>query len=344
LVKETPISVSLIYLYFGGFDLIILCRNECPYPPSPLVRKYIVEYSDHVNRYEIPGLEDKLVELLAKYVGVDKEYVHMISGSEAFFVSLPWAMVKHGYRFIYSSPTFAPAVDDLRVWGIRVVDVPLTSDFRVDVDSVLKHSGHDSILYIVRPNNPTGNDPITCEEIEDLVDSFKVVIIDEAYYEFSGLTCVDLVKSYDNIVVLRTFSKAFCLAGARLAYVITSPETYKEFFGIRRKYDIPVLSLLAGLGAIEDLGYMRKVVEDIIRVKKWVVEELRKRENTVVIDTLTNFILVGKKGYDSHSLFIALKERGVLVKELDGRLRDYVRVSIGKFDEMKFFLKALDEI
>ncbi|OYT37289.1 MAG: hypothetical protein B6U89_07550 [Desulfurococcales archaeon ex4484_58] len=323
--------------------MIVLSRNECPYPPSPLVREYIAKFLDRINRYEIPSLMDSIIDSLSSYVGVDRRYIYLLPGSEALFTSIPWMMIRYGYRFIYSSPTFTPAIDDLRVWDIEIIDVPLTSDFRVDLNNVLRYSG-DSILYIVNPNNPTGNKTIECSEVEDLATSFKAIVIDEAYYEYSGLTCKDLVLEYDNIAILRTLSKAFCLAGARLGYIICNPRLYKEFFGARRRYDISTLSLLAGLGALSDLDYMRKVVKNTLKVKKWVVSELEKLEDIEVIDTLTNFILVSKKNYDSHRLAKALKDKGVLVKELNDRMKQYIRVSIGTLDEMKFFVKVLKEI
>lgn len=344
LIQEIVFFPRYIEYMIGVLILIILCRNECPYKPSPLVKKYVNEYLDSINRYEITGLENKLINKLSEYTGINREYIYLVAGSEAFFVSLPWAMIKNKYKLVYSSPTFAPAIDDLRIWGIEVIDVPLTDNYLVDKETIIRKAGSKSILYIVRPNNPTGNEIITCKEIEELTNYFRAIIIDEAYYEYSGLTCIDLVKKYKNIIILRTFSKAFCLAGARLAYVIADPDIYQEFFGVRRKYDIPVLSLLAGLGAIEDLEYMKWVVNETLKIKKWVVEKLRELSNVYVIDTLTNFILVGKKNYDSEKLARVLEENRILVKKLSGRLKNYVRVSIGSFDEMKFFIEVLSRI
>ncbi|MET1160415.1 MAG: aminotransferase class I/II-fold pyridoxal phosphate-dependent enzyme [Thermoprotei archaeon] len=324
--------------------MIILSRNECPYPPSPLVRESVCRDLERINRYEIPGLVDEIRRLLASYTGAPVDYIHLLSGSEAFFVSLPWAFLRYNYKFVYLSPTFAPAIEDLSIWGVKLADIPLDNNFRINIEKVLEESGSDSIIYIVNPNNPTGNEVIACDDVEKLARYYRAVILDEAYYEYSGLTCKNLVLEYDNVMVLRTLSKAFCLAGARIAYLIAHPNTYREFFGTRRKYDIPVPSLLAARGALQDLDYMRKVVSKTLSTKKWVVEELRKIEDIEVVDTLTNFILVGKRGYDSKTLAKKLLENNILVKELDGRLGKYVRVTIGAENEMKYFINVIKTI
>ena len=324
--------------------MIILSRNECPYPPSPKVREYVAKYLRTLNRYETEGLEKSVREALAEYADVSTEQVFPLLGSEAFFTYLPWAMIKYNMRFVFSSPTFTPAVDDLRIWGIEVVDVPLTSDFRIDIEGIMRFSGPNSILYVIRPNNPTGNEVITCRELSRLAREFGVVVVDEAYYEFSGLTCVDLLKEHDNIVILRTMSKAFCIAGVRFGYMICNPKLYKKLMGARRKYDIPVPTLAAALGALHDIDYMKSIVRKIIETRKWVVSRLKEISDVEVVDTLTNFILVGKKGYDSHKLTTKLAEKGILVKKLSGVLDKYVRVSIGTREEMEYFTKVLEGI
>ncbi len=309
-----------------------------------MVGKYLERYGLSINRYEVPGVVEEFVERVAEYSGVDQEYVSILAGSEAFFTTIPWYLVKHGYRFIYCSPTFVPAINDLMVWGIETIDVPLDDNYRVVLDKVLETGDRPSILYLVNPNNPTGNIVIDCRDLAGLVETYGLVVVDEAYYEYCDMTCIDLVKRYNNIVFLRTFSKAFCLAGARLGYVLGDPSTLKELFRARRRYDVPLTSIIYGLGAINDLDYMRNVVHETIKIRRETVEKLREIDNVYVHDTCTNFILVGIEGFDSKSLKNTLYEKGVEVKELDGRLNKYVRVSIGTREEMMFFIDLVEEL
>lgn len=323
---------------------IVLSRNECPYPPSPLVVEYLNKHVDKVNRYEVPGLVEQVVERVSSYSGVRRERVELLLGSEELFSLLPWYMYKHKCKFIYFSPTFEPAVEDLAAWDLELVDLELDESYSIDLERAKRACDDRSVVYVVRPNNPTGNLTIDCSGIAELASRSRLVIVDEAYYEFSRETCVELVEELDNVVVLRTLSKAFCLAGARIGYMISSPETIREIVSARRKYSIPIPTLLAGLGALSDLKYLERVVSEILRTKEAVLGELRERRGVEAINTLTNFILVAKEGYDSRALHEKLLERGILVKPLSGRLSKYVRVSIGRADEMEKFAEAVLKI
>jgi len=327
-----------------GYRLITLSRNECPFSPSPLVKKTVLDYLPYVNRYEVPGLLEKLVSAIANYVGVKPSYVQPLPGSEAFFVYTGEFMSLRNYTFVYSSPTFVPAVEDLKLRKVRIVDIPLKSDYTLDFNALTKVSGDKKVLYVVNPNNPTGNAVADCSSVAELLEKFEIVILDESYYEFSKITCSYLINKYENLAVLRTLSKAFCLAGARLGYLISRPKLRKEILSTRRSYDIPVLSLAAGLGALRDVEYMRDVVKKILKIKQEAIRDLIIIRGIEVVDTLTNFFLLKLRGLNSKELTDQLRKRGIDVKPLDGRLESYVRVSIGTENEMRSLIKAVQEI
>lgn len=324
--------------------LIILSRNECPYPPSPVVKEFLNRYIDSINRYEIPSIYEDLISRLAEYNSIGEEYIELLLGSEEFFTILPWFMIRNKYSFMYFNPTFEPAIEDLSVWNINLTSIDLDENFMINTDIVLDKCNENTVVYIVRPNNPTGNLPIDCKSIGEIADHTRLVIIDEAYFEFSKQTCINMVKNYSNIVILRTLSKAFCIAGARLGYVITSPETLRELMRVKRKYSIPVSTILIGLGALNDIKYMESIVYEIVRTRDYVVNELSRVQEVRVYNTLTNFILVGKEEYDSKKLYEKLLENNIVVKPLENRLSKFIRVSIGRREEMEKFIDVIKKI
>jgi len=324
--------------------MIILSRNECPFPPSDTVSLKIREYVHSLNRYEVPELSESLITKLSNYVGVDRKYIHLIPGSEAFFVYLREYMLLERLSFVFSSPTFIPAYEDLSIVGVNTYDIPLTKGFKLDFPRLKTFGDKGKALYIVNPNNPTGNQVIKCKQLPELLQRYRLVILDEAYFEFSSLTCKNLLRDYPSLIILRTFSKAFCLAGARIGYFLAHPELTKEIMRTARKYDISILSLAAALGALESIDYMNHIVEEIKRIKEYVVEELSRIKDVHVVNTLCNFILLKKKGYLSNMLSNELMKYGIMVMPLKGRLNEYVRVSIGTESDMREFLLAIKKI
>ncbi len=321
--------------------MIILSRNECPYPPSPKIKLRVNECVDNLNRYDIPGMLSEFMGKLSNYAGFPENFLSPLPGSEAFFLYLSDFLKKKELSFTYSSPTFLPAVNDLRIRGIKVIDVPLTKDFKLNSESLRSQRG---VLYIVNPSNPTGKEVANCDLVEDLLKHFTLIILDEAYFEFSGKTCVDLVKKHRNLLVLRTFSKAFCIAGARLGYVIGDPSTLKEVLLTRRSYDIPTLSIAAGSGALDDTNYMREVVDRILKTRDEFIRGVNSLPGWSAVDTETNFTLLKKEDISSAMLHELLRKKGYEVKPLTGKLNEYVRVSIGTEDEMLSLYRCLETL
>ena len=322
--------------------MILLNRNECPFPPSRKVWLKIKEYINALNRYEIPELVASLRRRLSDYVDINDKYVHIIPGSEAFFIYLREYMLLERLTFIYSSPTFMPASEDLSALGVETLDVPLTKDFKLDYLRLMSMEGTDKVLYIINPNNPTGNQVIDCESITKLLHHYRLVILDEAYYEFSSITCKDLISKYSNLIILRTFSKAFCLAGARIGYIIAQPEVASDILRTAREYDTSTLSLSAALGALNDLNYMFRTVKRVREIRDHIVRELSHVPDIEVINTLCNFILLKKRGYSSTRLSREFLRYGIIVKSLGGRLKEFIRVSIGTDENMREFLRVLE--
>jgi len=323
-----------------------LSLNECPYPPSEAVVKAVSEYARMLNRYYVEGLEERVLHLLSKYVGVPQEYLALLPGSESFMMYCGIGFARDDVRVVSPDPTFEPALTDFESVGAEVVRVLLNSDFSLPEGRFLELGSPSSAAYLPNPNNPTGNALIKGRGfLHELLDKYRYVVVDEAYYEFSGRTFVDDVLNYGNLVVLRTFSKAFAIAGARVGYVVAAPETLKEILRFRRAFDIPITSYAAALGALSDLGLMRRYVEEVLKTKDEVVRRLGGIDGVEVRDSEANFILLAVKGLESGRLCGLLRKGGVLVKELKHpMLRRFVRVTIGSRADMEKLTEVVEGV
>ena len=326
--------------------VIKLNTNENPYPPSPLVGKAISSVNlDALRKYPDPAC-DVLISAIANYHGVDKERVFVGVGSDD--------VLAMSFLTFFNSdrPVFFPDItySFYDVWAelfrIPFEQKPLDSDFKIDASDYEKQCGG---IVIPNPNAPTGvAEPV--EFFEKLVASHPecVVIIDEAYVDFGSESCVGLTEKYDNVLVVRTFSKSRAMAGNRIGYAIGSPELIKYLSDCKfsfNSYTMDTITLAAGVASIEDDEYFRARVEDVISTREWTKLELKKLGFTFP-DSKSNFIFAKHATADAVNIFEELKKRGIYVRHFKKpeRIANYLRISIGTKEEMETFIQVLKEI
>ncbi len=329
----------------GEDGLVRLDLNECPYPPPEAVVNRVREAALLVNRYDSVGLRRLLMELLAGYVGMGPEHIMLLPGSESFMLYSALYFRSQGLHVVSPSPTFEPALIDFELAGVPVIRIPLKENLLLDEELTLGFANKSSVLYVSNPNNPTGNLIVNDDFLREALERFRYVIIDEAYFEFSGVTFRDWVSSHDNLIILRTLSKAFAIAGARLGYVLGQPQTLREVLSKKREFDIPITSIAAGIGALESLRVIQEYVDNIIKTRENTVASLSRICGVKVRNTVTNFILVGIDGIQGQELCAKLAEHGIIVKPLTHKkLQAYVRVTIGTEKEMSYFIRTVKKI
>uniref|UniRef100_A0A7C4F7T4 histidinol-phosphate transaminase n=1 Tax=Thermofilum pendens TaxID=2269 RepID=A0A7C4F7T4_THEPE len=322
-----------------------LHMNESPYPPPPLVSELVGRYADLLNLYEVEELEEQLLDKLSAYAGVERENIDLYAGSsEALLVALVLAKAL-GLEIVVTRPTFFLVHELAESVGVRLVPVQLRGhEFSLEGEELLR-AAKGRLVYLASPNNPTGNIILSDEDLlARLAKRARMVFLDEAYYEFSGVTFKDAAVELENVVVLRSLSKAFCLAGARVGYTVSSAHAKKLLARFRPGYEVSVLSQAAALAALESMDYVRSVVRRIVEAREWLREELVER-GLQALKSSTNFLLV-RLGQPCESVGRALEERGVLVMcpgEWFKELSHYVRVTVGRREDMVFFLGALDD-
>lgn len=322
---------------------IKLNTNESPYPPAPsVVEAMTAEQVELLRLYSDPTAKN-LKEKLAGLYGVKPENVFVSNGSDEVLNFSFMAFGGGGVVFPDISYGFYEVFADL--YAINAEKIPLESDFSIDYR---KYCGKNKLVVIANPNAPTGM-TLPLWQIEEIVKTNPdaVVLIDEAYVDFGGETCLPLIAKYDNLLVTRTFSKSRCLAGGRLGYAFASPEIIADLEKIKystNPYNINRLTLLLGEKTVEAEGYYQEKCREIEETRAWTTAQLKELGFTV-LPSKANFIFVKTDKMDGGELYKTLKARGILVRHFTNpRICQFNRVTIGTREQMQTFVNTVKEV
>lgn len=322
---------------------IKLNTNESPYPPSSGVIKAITEKEiEDLRLYCDPECK-KLRKAVADCYNVEPQNVFLSNGSDDILNFSFLAYGQNGVAFADITYGFYSVFAEL--YGLDTTVIPLKEDFTIDTE---RFCGLNCLVVIANPNAPTGIE-LSLEEIERLVISNprSVVLIDEAYVDFGGTSCVELTKKYNNLLCVCTFSKSRSMAGARLGFAIGNAELISDLEKIKystNPYNINRLTQIAGTKAIEENEYYMQNCKRIIATRDYTVSELEKL-GFAVLPSKANFIFAKSDKISGLELYEKLKEKGVLIRHFEKpRIKDYNRITIGSDEEMKAFISAVKEI
>ncbi len=323
--------------------IIKLDGNENPYGCSPKVKKALSEYPFY---HIYPDSEQReLRHALQSYVGAPFESIIAGSGSDELIDFIMRLFIDPGDRVINCVPTFGMYQFSTDAWGGKVITVPRNANFGVDIAEVKKAAGKGTkVIFIASPNNPSGN-MTSKEEILQLLDLPMIVVLDEAYYEFSQKTLVPLVREHDNLIVLRTFSKWAGLAGLRVGYGAFPDKIAKHLFRIKPPYNVNAAAQVAALESLKDLGYLQSTVKAIIAERQRLFDKLAGFQKLRPWPSEANFILCFVVNHDAQSIYEELKRRGILIRYFNTPiLKNYIRISVGKPEHTDALVAALNEI
>ncbi len=322
---------------------IKLNTNESPYPPAPSVIAAMTgEQVELLRLYSDPTAKG-LKEKLAKLYDVEPENVFVSNGSDEVLNFSFMAFGGKGAVFPDISYGFYEVYGDL--YGINYDKIPLKADFSVDYR---EYCGKGKMVVIANPNAPTGMS-IPVSQIEEIVksNSDSVVLIDEAYVDFGGETCLPLIKKYDNLLVTRTFSKSRCLAGGRLGYAFASPAIIADLEKIKfstNPYNINRLTLLLGEATVDAEAYYQEKCGEIIKTRGWTTEKLLEL-GFRVLPSCTNFIFAKSDKVGGQKLYEELKKRGILVRHFTNpRICEFNRITIGTPEQMAALIDTVKEV
>ena len=323
---------------------IKLNTNESPYPPAPsVVAAMDAEQVENLRLYSDPtGLS--LKQGLAGLYGLKPENIFLSNGSDDIlnFAFMAFAD-ERGAAFADITYGFYPVYAQLH--NVKTDVIPLEEDFSLDYQ---KYCGRNQLIVIANPNAPTGME-IPLWQIEEILKTNQdsVVVIDEAYVDFGGISCYKLIENYVNLLVVRTFSKSRCLAGARLGYAFGNPELIEDLEKLKystNPYNVNRLSMMLGCKTVEAEPYYREVSQKIRSARKWATEEL-KALGFRVLPSSANFIFASHPTVSGAELYSGLRQRGILVRHFTKeRIKDFVRITIGTQEQMEKLLEAVKEM
>jgi len=328
---------------------ILLYRNENPYGPSEKVLGVLRESAAVGNRY--PRTEyDTLLDKLAALHNVKREQIVLGCGSGEILCMAAMVFLKPGKKLVEAAPTF-PALGKLaQTGGIEVADIQLNKRYEHDLPTMLDRVGSNTgLVYIVNPNNPTGT-LTPRKDIEAFIAKLPAsatVLIDEAYHHFvtpgaDYESFLDRPVADPRVIVARTFSKIYGLAGMRIGYAVATPENAKRLAAGFPGWSISVVSARAASAGLDDLDYVRLGVKRNTDDRQEFMNQANARMLRC-IDSQTNFVMMNPQR-PPDEVIAHLKKRNILIGPKYPALDKYIRVSLGKPEEMKIFWSAWDEL
>jgi histidinol-phosphate aminotransferase len=332
----------------GLKSVIKLASNECPYGPSPRVLAAIARAAPSINRYPDSGCF-RLRQALARRLGCGEDHLLFGNGSDEIILSAIRAFVDQGDEVVTARPSFLIYEIASRVAGGAVTAVPL-KDFRYDLDGMVAAvTAKTKLVFIGNPDNPAGS-YIPEAELRRFLQRIGPgipVFLDEAYFDFVDAEDypdgVRLLQDYPQLIVSRTFSKMYGLAGLRIGYGIARPEMVDILARVQEPFNVNALAQAAALACLKDGAYYRRIVEEIEREKQGLYRELGGL-GLAFVRTCTNFILV-RTPMPGTQVCEWLLRRGVIVRDMSAWGIDrYIRVTVGTPAENRRFIKALKAI
>ncbi len=324
-------------------SIIKLDANENLYGCSPEVNRALATYSEF-NIYPDDS-QTVLGKLLEGYTGVSAGQIVAGSGSNTLIDLLLRLFLEPGDEVINCVPTFGIYSFSTGLCGGKLVEVPRDENFAVNVAAVKKAvTGRTKMIFLANPNNPTGT-IIPEKDIIEILDTGVPVAVDEAYCEFSRQTVLPLLSWYDNLMILRTFSKWAGLAGMRIGYGLFPPEIAGYLLRIKIPYNVNVAAAVAVRESLKDIDYLKSTVEKIIAERERLYKELEKIEWVKPVRSQANFILCLVEKGGAKELRQKLQDKGILVRYFEEpRLKNYIRISVGKPEHTDALIKTLHSL
>jgi histidinol-phosphate aminotransferase len=328
-----------------------LASNENPFGPSPYAIKEMTQTLWDMHRY--PDMHAfKLKNKLCEIYNVKKENIILGNGSEGIMAYIARAFIQPGEEVLTSENTFIGFFILAKGVGANIIKTPMTKDYRFDIEKLVDNiSEKTKVIYLANPNNPTGT-YITSKEFDYLMDHVPphvIVIIDEAYFEFAIKAADDYPDSmnyrYDNVITLRTFSKAYGIAGIRCGYGFAHENFVENLTKVKLPFEPNRLAQVGALGALEDQPHLRRTLrKNEAGLKK--LNEYLSSKNFSCIHSVTNFLTFPTASVEAADwLFNALLNKGVIIRDLKGNaMPGFLRVSIGTDSEMDHFYEVMEEV
>jgi len=338
-----PIDVLALELGIPEEQVLKLDGNENPFGSSPVVARALAAFP-YYHIYTDP--EQRILRrAIAQYIKVDAAGVVCGAGADDLLDIIGRMFIREGTKVVSCPPTFGMYTFIASLYGGRFVAVERHSDFSLDMgqmDDVLRDGR--SIVFLASPNNPTGN-PLSRNEVEQLLATNATVVIDEAYVEFGGESFVEMISRHDNLIIIRTFSKWAGLAGLRIGYAVMATALAEVALKTKMPYNLNAAAQVAVLASLADTQTLMERVRLLVAERDRLFDALSATSWLKPWPSQGNFLLCAIQGAPAKEVWSRLREQGILVRYFDTpQLRHCLRFTVGKPEQSKRLLGALEEI
>lgn len=319
---------------------IALDKNELPWGLDDELKEALIKGINEMdfNRYpDSNGIE--LRTAISGYTGIDTESICIGNGSDELISLLLQTFIEPGDTIAIYNPTFGMYVMYGAICGAKIWKYDLDSNFELKLDEFITSIKKEKpkAVFLCNPNNPTGKELALWEIEEILKETAGIVVVDEAYFEFSGVTAAERLTAYDNLIILRTFSKAFGLAGLRVGYMLAGPSIISYINRVRSPFNVNVFAQAAAIEVLKNIDKVRERVEIVISERERLLVLLNQLEGLQCFESKSNFVLM--RTPFSEKIFRRLQEAGIFIRRYSNRkLEDCLRVTVGsRLENDKFY-------
>ena len=330
---------------------IKLNANENPYGLPEEIIEEILREAKNLKYFRYPNANSvKLSEIVSSFWGLNRDNIIIGNGSDELIDYLIKAFSERGRRVITTAPSFAMYKIYSIINGSNFVQIPLSQgNFSLNEDKILEEAKREdsSMVFIAYPNAPTGNYFAEDKIIKIIEESGCLVVVDEAYYEFGKKTFVPFISRYDNLVIIRTFSKAYSIASLRVGYLLSNPEIINEIRKVKSPFNINTFSQLAAQVVFENKEILKDSIKKIIEEREKLTNRINEIPPFKAHPSRTNFVLVevGSKE-NSDLVYNNLLEQGILVQTASDPIfstsRYFLRITVGNEEENDILVKGLE--
>jgi histidinol-phosphate aminotransferase len=322
-----------------GTKIIKLNTNENPYPPSPQAMAVLHQWDgEWLRRYPDPYSRD-FCQAVSEALGVPADWLIVGNGSDDVLNILVRACAEgHDRPIVYPMPTYVLYRTLAAMQPADVVEIPYGDDFELPIEALVAAQG--AITFIASPNSPSGHS-VPIAQLRELAQRLSgVLAIDEAYVDFAENSALSLVTEFDNVIVLRTLSKGYSLAGLRLGFGIAQPSLLAGMFKVKDSYNVDAIAIQVGAAAMRDQAYKQECAAKVKVSRAQLMLDL-KQLGFNVLPSDGNFLLATAPS-DAERLYLGLKERGILVRYFkQAGLDDKLRITVGTDEQNRSLLEAL---
>ncbi|MDB9375868.1 histidinol-phosphate transaminase [Nodularia sphaerocarpa] len=325
-----------------GMQVMKLNSNENPYPPSPAALAVLRNIQgEWLRRYPEP-LGGEFRRAASEVLGFPSDWMIVGNGSDEVLNLVIRACTEPGRKVVYPIPTYVLYVTLTQMQAAEIVEIPYSQDYKLPLEEIIAANG--AVTFIASPNSPSGH-IVPINDLRQLASRLSgVLVIDEAYVDFAEENALALVKEYENVIVIRTLSKGYSLAGLRLGFGVANPKLLHGLFKVKDSYNIDAIACALGTAAITDQAYKNACVAKVKASRSQLATDF-KQLGFHVWDSHTNFLLVQPPQENAEYLYQQLKARQILVRYFpQPGLDNKLRITIGTDEQNQILVETLRQI